>query len=278
MPIQAFPVGKSINEENNEDVTSLKPLETIYKPRIVETLNSIEPKTISKLQTTIEKPTLKQASVSGDIFTPKTSFLDKVKGLSSKIDYTDLSNLAMYINTVATNSKIAQTQKKAAMAGIVKLPTISNEYIRTSAKSSPFYDLQANKIRGVGKRLSESTSDIDKGFGARLASEQQALEISGKGEQLDQQNIAREVAQQQASNRQTELQNLGIVGQNLQSIAGAEKALSLIDANKMLTSASALNNLITATNRNKEIKDSKNRAIDFYEMSKDPEIKNISEE
>lgn len=278
MPIQAFPVGKSTNEENNKDVTSLKPLETIYKPRIVETLNTIEPKTISKLPTTIEKPTLKQASVSGDILTPKTSFLDKVKGLSSKIDYTDLSNLAMYINTVATNSKIAQSQKKAAMAGIVKLPTISNEYIRTSAKSSHFYDLQANKIRGVGKRLSESTSDIDKGFGARLASEQQALDISGKGEQIDQQNISREVDQQQASNRQTELQNLGIIGQNLQSVSGAEKALSLIDANKMLTSASALNNLITATNRNKEIKDSKNRAIDFYEMSKDPEIKNISEE
>lgn len=275
MPIQAFPVGKSINEENNEDVTSLKPLETIYKPRIVETLNTIEPKTISKLPTTIEKPTLKQASVSGDILTPKTSFLDKVKGLSSKIDYTDLSNLAMYINTVATNSKIAQAQKKAAMAGIVKLPTISNEYIRTSAKSSPFYDLQANKIRGVGKRLSESTSDIDKGFGARLASEQQALETSSKGEQLDQQNIAREVAQQQASNRQTELQNLGIVGQNLQSVAGAEKALSLIDANKMLMNSAEFNKFLDISNRNRSLKENKKSLENFYDLKYSPETKSI---
>lgn len=246
-------------------------------PERVASLEPIKPKTLTSLPSKLDTETLKQPVSSGDLLKDKISFLNTLKGIRSNIDYTDLANLGMYINTIAANAKIARAQKAAAMEGIVKLPTISNQYFRSSAKFAPFYNIQANNVRSLGKRLSESTSDIDKGFGARLASEQQAGETILKGQQLDQQQIAKDNERQQTSDRQTELQNLGIVGQNLQSLAGARKSLNLIDSNKIAMNAGQFNKLIDVTNRNREIKENRNRAGELYEMTTSPEIKGIQE-
>lgn len=282
MPIQPFPVGMNVQKQATVGSETPKnevqlPISENIVPRVTENLTLIQPKTLESLPSTVDNKTLRQPMSSGDIIPDKNNLLNKLKGIGSKIDYTDLSNSAMYINTLAANNKISRAQRAAAMEGIVKLPTISNQYFRSSAKFAPFYDIQANKVRSLGKNLSGSISDIDKGFGVRLAAEQQAQETVQKGQQLDQQQIAKDIERQQTSDRQTELQNLGIVGQNLQSLAGARKAINLIDANKIMASSTALNNLITSYNRNKEVKDYRKRAEDLYSMSTSPEIKGIQD-
>lgn len=177
----------------------------------------------------------------------------------------------MFGKTLSANERVAALQKKAALAGIVNLPTLSKQYFRSTASNMPFYSGQASKLATLGKKMQESTSDIDKGFGARLAAATKGIDILEKGQLADKEQIQKTISQQMASDQQTALQNLGIVGQNLQSVAGAQKALSLVDANKVLANNAAFQNLVTSVARNKDIRAEKGKYADLFKLMTGPD-------
>lgn len=189
-----------------------------------------------------------------------------------KINPADMANLAMYANTLRANGKAAKAQKRAAMAGIVRGDLTSKQYFRTKSPYAHYYDKQAAKLGSLGKRMMETTADIDKGFGARLSAEAQAMGLREKGNQLDQENVQNTIDKQMQSDLKVDANNNAVVAKNRASIANAEKSVHLVDSNKYVANSTAFNNLATATNRNREVQAYKDKYAKFYEASTNPEI------
>lgn len=287
IPIQPFPVGISspntsivpqveqsissntINSKvNDRDTTSvsMKPLTSI-----ASNINTTFP-----INNISNKLTIKNTKT-GSIFPEKASN-ENLKNIINNINTKDVLNAGMYGKTLSTNDKVASLQKKAALAGIINIPTLSKQYFRATSSNMPFYTNQASKLTSIGKNMQESTSDLDKGFGARLAAASKGVDILEKGQLADKEQIQKTIAQQMGSDQQTAIQNLGIMGQNLQSVAGAQKAMSLVDANKLLANNAAFNNLVTATNRNKEIREEKGKYSNLFKLMTSPEQENLTKQ
>ena len=72
-------------------------------------------------------------------------------------------------------------------------------YIGTSTLSSPMYEVQADKTRSLGNRLSGSTSDLDKRTNIMLSFNKQANDLLEKGKLTDIQQLQQnKLAQKQA--------------------------------------------------------------------------------
>ncbi len=208
-----------------------------------------------------------------DIIKNRRINLGDIKSKLPNINETDLLNVVGYGETIQANKAIAESQKRAALAGILKLPTIAPQYFRASSTLAPFYDTQAARLSSVGKRMAGSIADIDKGFAARLTAEGQGAGLREKGVIADQQQIQQTLERQDQSNRQTQLVNLETMAKNMASAAEGERALHLVDANKMLANNAAFQNLIQGYAQNKQIKERNKKYSDYYAAMTDPEYR-----
>lgn len=174
--------------------------------------------------------------------------------LGKNINATDLANMAMYANTVATNRRAGDIQRMAAEAGRYQLPYMSSAYIRSFSPYSFAAQKQASTVQGTAERMAAATSDINKGMGARLSGTKQASDILFKGTQADQQAIAQAAEAQRQANYKVDAYNLGILGKNRALNAGIDRQIALVGANQAIAQNAALNNLLTMSVRNMDKK------------------------
>lgn len=189
-------------------------------------------------------------------------YFDKVN-----IDSKDLLNTAQYLRLLKTNQLSAEAQKRAALAGVTRFPSVPQQYLRTTSPTSAFYDKQASRISTLGKNLAGTTSDIDKGFNARLSSEIQGIGLREKGILSDQQQIEQRIAQQDQSNRQTQLANLEVDAKNRLSTSGALRDINLIDSNKLVANQEAFKGYSTTMSALQDYKRQKQMDKDFYNFA-----------
>lgn len=72
--------------------------------------------------------------------------------------------------------------------------------------------------------------------------------------------------------------NLQVIGQNKLSAANAEKSINLIDSNKEIAQNAAINNLITAWEKNLPRKDYLNTSKEIAQLTSNPEFQKLREE
>lgn len=196
--------------------------------------------------------------------------LGTLTGNLPKVDETDFLNLMGYGRTLEANRQIAGDQKRAAMAGIMKFPTVPNQYVRATSSTMPFYQKEAARLNTLGKRMASSTTDIDKGMSARLAAEAQGSGLLEKGMLSDQQSINERLYQQSQLNRHGQLANLDISAKNLASAAEGERNIHLVGANQKLANNTAFQNLIRGYAANKQMKDERSRYQQYVDRLTDP--------
>lgn len=166
------------------------------------------------------------------------------------VDSIDISNIAMAANALGANNKSALSQKKAALAGIVTLPTMQKTYFRTASPVSLQAEKQAAETRSYARRLGSSTSDMSRAMDIRLKGNTEANNIVNKGNLIDLEANNKLGESQRLADSQTNQYNLQVIGKNKTNIANAEKQIHLIDANKALAQSQTTNNLVTSLEKN----------------------------
>ena len=161
--------------------------------------------------------------------------------------------------TLSANKKAADSQKKAALAGIIRLPSAPQQYIRTSTPMSLQAEKQAADVRSQARRIGASTSDINKSIGVQLSGQSQASDIINKGQLSDIQTNEKLKAMQREADARTNAYNLEVQGRNQASVANAIKSLHLVDANKEIAQNNAKNNLIIGLEKNLKDKENKGK-------------------
>lgn len=204
------------------------------------------------------------------IIPSKESIRDFIK---KEFDFTTLGNLAMYANTLATNRKSAELQKRAALEGIVKLPGVSPLKIKASSIYTPQAQKMAGDIQSRVGRMAAATSDTSKADALRLEGMTKGNEMINKGQQLDQQRLDAVEAQQLAANAQAQQQNLQIGAQNKMSYAQAAQKISLIDANEAAAKGVAFQTLIHGEKQNRSGKEYNYWMDKAEEYRNNPELK-----
>ena len=197
--------------------------------------------------------------------------------LGKNVDATDVSNLAMYANTVNTNRSIGNEQRQAVTDSMYTLPYMPNTYIRMDKPYTLMGDKQAANLESKTARMAASTSDIDKGFGARLAGSTQGNAIRDKAQMADQQRLDQLRGQQTQMNSNVAKVNTDILGKNRGLASTAFKQIHLINANQSLAQNTALNNLVLAANRNLPVKEYKRNLGELYKFATDPNAKSVNE-
>lgn len=204
------------------------------------------------------------------IIPSKESIRDFIK---REFDFTTLGNLAMYADTLATNKKSADSQKRAAVEGIVKLPGVSPLKIKASSIYTPQAQKMAGDIQSRVGRMSAATSDTSKADALRLEGMTKGNEMITKGQQLDQQRLDAVEAQQLAANAQAQQQNLQIGAQNKTSYAQAAQKISLIDANEAAAKGVAFQTLVHGEKQNRSGKEYNYWMDKTEEYRNNPELK-----
>ena len=190
---------------------------------------------------------------------------------SKNINAVDIVNVAMAANTLSANTRAAQAQKRAALAGIIQLPFMPKQHIPISTPMSLAAEKQAGNIRTQARNIASSTSDINKSFGVLLAGEKQAADILGKGQAADIQTNEKLKAMQRESDFKTAAYNLEVLGKNKASVANAIKSINLVDANKEIAQNTARNNLLIGLEKNLRVKENRKRWEELVNLQNDPE-------
>lgn len=204
------------------------------------------------------------------ILPSKESIRDFIK---KELDFTTLGNLAMYTNTLATNRKSAELQKRAAVEGIVRLPGVSPLKIKASSIYTPQAQKMAGDIQSKVGRMAAATSDTSKADALRLEGMTKGNEMITKGQQLDQQRLDAIEAQQLAANSQAQQQNMQIGAQNKMSYAQAAQKIPLIDANEVAAKGVAFQTLVHGEKQNKSGKEYNYWMDKAEEYRNSPELK-----
>ena len=241
-PTYTFNYGFKLTPEKEEDISSL--------------LNNTTSAVSDKIYVTI--PDIKSNS-------PRVTLKDYFNKVN--IDSKDLLNTAQYLRLLKTNQLSAEAQKRAALAGVTRFPSVPQQYLRTTSPTSAFYDKQASRISTLGKNLAGITADIDKGFNARLSAETQGIGLREKGILSDQQQIEQRIAQQDQSNRQTQLANLEVDAKNRLSTSGALRDINLIDSNKIVANQEAFKGYTTTMAALEDYKRQRQMDKDFYNFA-----------
>lgn len=179
----------------------------------------------------------------------------------------------MYADTLATNKKSAEFQKRAAVEGIVKLPGVSPLKIKTSSIYTPQAQKMAGDIQSRVGRMAAATSDTSKADALRLEGMTKGNEMISKGQQLDQQRLDAVEAQQLAANAQAQQQNLQIGAQNKMSYAQAAQKIPLIDSNEVAAKGNAFQTLVHGEKQNRSGKEYNYWMDKFEEYRNSPELK-----
>jgi len=193
-------------------------------------------------------------------------------------DATDLSNLAMYANTVGSNRRIGDEQRKAISDSMYTLPYMQHTYMRADKPYSLQADKQAASFESKAARMAGSTADIDKGFGVRLSAQQQVSAMKDKANMADQQRVDQMRGQQLQSNVGINKFNTDVLGKNRALTSGAFSKIHLINANQHLAQNAALNNLVLAANKNIPVKEYKRNLAEMYKYATDPKMKEAYDE
>ena len=275
---------KALNKYGISPIAKVEKPTTEVKPKVN---NKPKPKKkvtkpkSKKVKKNLEGGILKFGSGSGNIKVPKKGDKSEdnfFKTLAKQVDVTDIANIAMAANTLSANKKAAESQKKAALAGIVTLPTAKHEHLRTSTPMTLQAEKQAAQVRSQAQRIGSSTSDINRALGISLQGNKQANEIVEKGRAFDIQANAKLAEQQRASDARTNAYNLEVQGRNKAAIANAIKSLHLVDSNKAIAQNAAINNLITAWEKNLPRKDYLNTSKEIAQLTSNPEFQKLREE
>lgn len=215
------------------------------------------------------------SNTKGLLATPKVkkSILDWKRYLP---DTTDVANLAMFANTISTNRKAGDSQRKAA-SEFALLPYVSQKHIRIDSPYTVLGNKQATATRTSASRMASSISDIDKSLGVMLEGENKANTILEKVNAMDVQRIDKLKSAQDEAAFKVNAMNTDILGKNRQTAAKAAQSIHLVNANQDLANNTAVNNLITALNRNIP-----NRRYNYYQeklntLTNDPAIKNATQ-
>ena len=273
---------KALNKYGISPIAKVEKPTTEVKPKVN---NKPKPKKkvtkpkSKKVEKNLEGGILKFGSGgSGDIKVPKKGDKSEdnfFKTLAKQVDVTDIANIAMAVNTLSANKKAAESQKKAALAGIVTLPTAKHEHLRTSTPMTLQAEKQAAQVRSQAQRIGSSTSDINRALGILLQGNKQANEVVEKGQAFDVQANAKLAEQQRASDARTNAYNLEVQGRNKASIANAIKSLHLVDSNKAIAQNATMNNLTTALEKNLARKDYLNTSDEIAKLRSNSEFHHL---
>lgn len=221
-------------------------------------------------------------------FKPKTrrssSQILDVKQDNSKLgkvlksfDSNTLANLAMYFNTLRGNAKSTSQQQKAVMEGVVNLPMMSKSYVRITDPYKGMAENEISKMNTQASNIASSVSDIDKALGIRFAGASKGADIKLNYSKAGQEHLEGLKQKQDELNRSTDQYNLGVIGQNRASLSDASSKLHLLDANLTAAKTTALNQLITNFERNKQLKQRDLDRNKLFDLSQDSEMKSAYE-
>lgn len=186
-------------------------------------------------------------------------------------DMTDLANISMFFNTLAANKQAGVEQRNAAAAGVYSLPMLPKTYTRITSPYRNAADEQATSIQSQAKRISNSTSDLDKGIAVQLTGIQKSNDAISKGQMADQQRADAIIDSQQKANARIDIANLETIGKNKATFANATKSMHLVNANEALSQSNAFGNLMIGLERNVTSKNYKGAFDDYIKTLDNPE-------
>lgn len=201
-----------------------------------------------------------------------------LKSISGSVDPTDLANIGMFANTWATNIKVGNAQRKAVADSMYHLPYMNQTYLRIDKPYELAGQKQAANVTDMGNRIANSTSDLNKGIGARFAGTAQANTINDKAQMADQQRIDQLQGQQLNSNAKVDAYNLQTLGKNRGLDASAFKGIQLINANQDLAQNTAVSNLIRSIASNIPVKAYNANQKVLYKAYSNPALQSLSDE
>jgi len=178
----------------------------------------------------------------------------------------------MYGNTLATNRRVGDSQRKAA-AEVAMIPFMSQQHIRIDSPYGLLGQKQAGIMRTNANKVASSVADLDKSLGVRLEGENKANVIIDKANLMDVQRIDKLKAMQNDANYKFNAINTEIFGKNRQTLAKAAQSIHLINANQDLANNTALQNLIRANDKNRLARKYNYLEGKFNALAEDPEIK-----
>lgn len=190
----------------------------------------------------------------------------KLKDLMGKgnVDEKTVLNTIEYLNTLRANKRINQ------LWGNLKYPTFSapgKQYARVTSPYSHFYNTQADKISSMGKRLQTSTSDLNAGINTRLAAAKQASELEEKGMLADQQQIEKQLAQQQQFDREYQLMGLDVDAKNKQSRFNQDAKMIGEGVTRLAADKTALSGYLTTLSAIRDYNQQKQLDKDYYDFA-----------
>jgi len=178
----------------------------------------------------------------------------------------------MYGNTLATNRRVGDSQRKAA-AEVAMIPFMSQQHIRIDSPYGLLGQKQAGIMRTNANKVASSVADLDKSLGVRLEGENKANVIIDKANLMDVQRIDKLKAMQNDANYKFNAINTEIFGKNRQTLAKAAQSIHLINANQDLANNTALQNLIRANDKNRLARKYNYLEGKFNALAEDPKIK-----
>lgn len=200
-----------------------------------------------------------------------------LQSVAPSFDETDIANTLMLANTLSTNTKVGNLQRQGIAEGIYRLPTIAKQNIRVDAPMGAIGQTESGKLMSQAGNISRATSDIDKSMAVKLSGANQAAEIRGKYNAMDQDRIDKLRAMQQDANARASAYNTEVVGKNRAISADAAKNLSLISANQSLAQNTAVNNFITSFANNLKRKEFRLGQKELFAAYNKPEYKSAIE-
>jgi hypothetical protein len=179
----------------------------------------------------------------------------------------------MYANTVATNVQVGKNQRQAVADGLVQLPYMKHQYMRTDRPNALLAEKMAAGVRSRAGQTARASSDLDRATNIQLQGEAQSQNIVTQGQVEDQKRFDTIRGAQMESNARVDTANTKTLGQNRQLAGEAFKNIHLINSNQNVAQNTALNNYLLSANQNIPIEEHKRNQKLMYEAMKDPRIK-----
>lgn len=195
-----------------------------------------------------------------------------IKNIGNFVDSTDIANLAMYYNTRRGNKNVINARKQAALASIAPMQGVGQNYMRIADTISPIVNTQATNIMSQAGNIARGVSDIDKANAVRLQGASQASDLIAQNKINAANRLDQLRDRQREINMSTNQHNAAIANENRKNVAQAHSDLNLLDSALYTSQATALNNLITASNTNLQTKLEGKDREKLFQMSQDPEI------
>jgi hypothetical protein len=161
---------------------------------------------------------------------------------------TPILNTIMYGIGTINNAQINRKGNEALIKGFTLEPMAKRRNIPLATFNSFETEKEASKVDQMGRRIAESSSNLDQGLKARLAASEQSSGLRLQGKLKDQEYINNLRREQFTSDATIDEYNLGATGRNQQRFGELNKNLALNEVNKILSNNTNLQNFVTAQN------------------------------